>query len=405
MPNFRRSRYLIVTVEDLPDSADSSPAPESDDSASCLVLTMLLSGQHLLTAGREIELLRRISCKEWTPLESLAEKGIRPDRLELLARLGALLSDQPEEVFRRFIDRENCLADSHWPPGAAIFHLLNHHYESSNRPPGQVIDIELQEQRAEERSLQFLKTHGQPPPAFFKHEGATAIENLPLEVETSAALTAALLARRTCRYFDSSKEMPVASLSTLLRLAFGTWATRSLAGEQIQLLLKTSPSGGALHPIEAYPLLFKCEGKRSGLYHYRTDLHALALCREMTEDSARELAIRLAQGQLFVSTCSVVVILVARFDRNFWKYRERENSYAVVLQDAGHLSQTFQICASDLGLGAFYTAAINSELITGELALEYPAQAPIGLLGAGSRLRGPDSAYPIDAFDPEAQRS
>lgn len=97
----------------------------------------------------------------------------------------------------------------------------------------------------------------------------------------------------------------------------------------------------------------------------------------------------------------MVVILVARFDRNFWKYRERENSYAVVLQDAGHLSQTFQLLATELRLGTFYTAAINSDAITSFLELPYPAEAPIGLLGLGEKSESQPKSKELEPFKPK----
>ena len=53
------------------------------------------------------------------------------------------------------------------------------------------------------------------------------------------------------------------------------------------------------------------------------------------------------------------MIHVARFDRNFWKYAQHRKAYKAVLMDSAHLSQTFYLTAAHLGLGAFYTAAIN----------------------------------------------
>ena len=40
-------------------------------------------------------------------------------------------------------------------------------------------------------------------------------------------------------------------------------------------LKRTSPSGGGLHPVEAYPLIRNVEGIKPGLYHYDARDHAL----------------------------------------------------------------------------------------------------------------------------------
>ncbi len=115
--------------------------------------------------------------------------------------------------------------------------------------------------------------------------------------------------------------------------------------------------------------------------------------RAIPEGDARRLAIYFAQGQGFVGTCAAIVILVARFDRNFWKYRRRENSYAVILQDAGHLAQTFQLAATGLGLAAFYTAAIQGEAIAERSGLRYPNESALGILGIGQgAAEDPDAA-------------
>lgn len=379
-----------MTLEDLggPQAAGSS-----------LVITSIVSGQHLLAAPGEAEKLSRISSSEWVEASRIGELDLLPERLEIFTRTGIVHDDSATGEQRLWLDREELLEASHWPPCAATFHLLNHYQESSNSPFGQVIDVSLQEREATERAARFIDAHGPPPGEFYVSAAIEAIDDLPLEIAPKP-LVETLLKRRTCRHFRPKESIALHDLSQLLRVSLGPWGIRRL-GSQTNLLLKTSPSGGSLHPIEGFPILFRCDGKKSGVYHYRADRHALALLKEIAEEELRPLAVHLAQGQDFVGTCSFLVVLVARFDRNFWKYRERENSYAVVLQDVGHLSQSFQLVATEAGLGAFYTGAINSEALTELLGLRYPAEAPIGILGFG--VAEPDSERPssIEAFHPE----
>lgn len=394
MQLFRRSRFLLISFEKIRPSGKGS-AEES------LVLTSILSGDHLLTSTAELDRLCLVESDQWVTAQQLEDLGFRSERIDQMALLGVLITDKVEGPFEIIRQREETLSSGYWPPAAAIFHLLNHHHESRVVPIGKVVRTASRENEAQARAAAFTLAHGAPPPPFFSHGDNTDSIELPLELDETP-FREILLRRRTCRYFESSKPLPFKMVAQLLRLAFGAWSQRKLTGVG-ELLLKTSPSGGSLHPIEAYPVVLNCQGLQSGIYHYRVKDHALEKVLEQPEERLRNLAVAMTQGQEFVGSCAMLVILVARFARNFWKYRERENSYAVVLQDAGHLSQTFQLTATDLRLGAFYTAAINSEAICRVLQLDYPALSPVGILGVGYASGQTEQTTAIEPFEPEHQ--
>lgn len=396
MPKYRRSRFLLFTLEDLEDLDDVQAANPSS-----LVATSIVSGQHILLDAEEVERLRRVPCSRWVDQEFLLAGGFKQERIDELVDLGIFFSTSAGEDGAGFREKEELLEQSHWPPFAAAFHLLNHYHESRQTVFGHVVSVAQQELSGQEKARRFIGVHGPPPPEFHETADAGSLELLPLELRATP-LAEVLKNRRTCRRFEPGAAIALQDFSSLLRLVFGAWGIRRLAGT-LSLLLKTSPSGGSLHPVEAFPVIFKCEERESGLYHYRGDRHALAPFRKLEESELRRLAVHWAQGQDFVGTCSVLVLLVARFDRSFWKYRERENAYSVVLQDAGHLSQTFQLAATDLGLGSFYTGAINSDAMAEFLQLRYPAEAPLGILGAGIRSPGPELAAAIEPFSPDGQ--
>jgi hypothetical protein len=56
----------------------------------------------------------------------------------------------------------------------------------------------------------------------------------------------------------------------------GPHAAREESGAGAYAVLKTSPSGGARHPIEAYVLVRRVTGIRPGVYHYSVKRHALS---------------------------------------------------------------------------------------------------------------------------------
>ena len=64
-------------------------------------------------------------------------------------------------------------------------------------------------------------------------------------------------------------------------LLLWTWGhTHLLTDPQVgQYVLKTSPSGGARHPTEVYPVVLRVDGVEPGLYHYSVKNHGLELLR------------------------------------------------------------------------------------------------------------------------------
>src|SRR5262249_51913777 len=148
--------------------------------------------------------------------------------------------------------------------------------------------------------------------------------------------------------------LTVEQLAVLLGTVFGPTGIVD-HGNGYVLQKKTSPSGGALHPIEAYPIVRRVAGLAPGLYHYDAERHALELLEELMEDEATEYLRFATGGQTPFRHAQVAFVLTARFRRNFWKYWRQQDQYGVLLLDAGHLSQTLYLVATELGLDAFVT--------------------------------------------------
>ena len=76
-------------------------------------------------------------------------------------------------------------------------------------------------------------------------------------------------------------------------------------------------------------------------------------------------------------------MLAARFERAFWKYRNHQKALAAVLMDAAHLSQTLYLVCTELGLGAFVTAAVNNADIDEHLGLDGYGDGTVAVCGFG----------------------
>jgi SagB-type dehydrogenase family enzyme len=220
------------------------------------------------------------------------------------------------------------------------------------------------------------------PPRFRRRRGATrrALPDRPTP-RNPTRLDDALAARRTVREFGDA---PIA-LKDLSEIVRGTWGRTGWkdGGPMGRLPVKTSPSGGSLHPIECYVLAWNVRGLRPGLYHYDVAGDDL---RRLRSGDLRAAAVRAASGQRWVRRAAFLCVMTAVFERTLWKYRV-ENAYRVVWLDAGHLAQTFCLLATSRGLGPFTTAAIQDSYIEKLIGLDGVKEFPVYLCGAGIPAR------------------
>jgi len=239
----------------------------------------------------------------------------------------------------------------------------------------------------------FLRTQvaSKPRPARFKRIAGARGLRLPdprAASEDGLAFDRILRARRTTRDFS---RRPV-SLDDLAALVRGTWGQTGWLVDPVlgRLVAKTSPSAGALHPVEAYVLAWNVRGLRPGVYHYDVAGDAL---RRVRGGNPREAAIRAASGQRWVGGAAFLCVMTAVFARTLWKYRF-ESAYRTLWLDAGHLGQTFSLLATARGLGPFTTAAIQDSHLEQLLRLDGAREFPVYLCGAGMPARTKTSARP-----------
>jgi SagB-type dehydrogenase family enzyme len=252
-----------------------------------------------------------------------------------------------------------------WNPAASFFHLSTKDIYADEVTPEEIAFVE-----------QLAKEHPVPVP-LKKYAGVATIA-LPA-AKTDGEFTRVLRERRTWREFS---RQPVAreSLGKLLDLSFGIqgWEDVPTIGRLAQ---KTSPSGGALHPSEAYVLAMRVAGVAPGIYHYDAGRHRLQRIRGgMT---AAEIQSYLA-GQWWFRHAAFVVFVTAVFARNQWKY-DYARAYRAILIEAGHLCQTFCLTATWLGLAPFCTIAFADTKIERSLGIDGISESVIYAMGAGRR--------------------
>jgi putative peptide maturation dehydrogenase len=342
-----------------------------------VVLSILTGREHPLT-GEELELLLAIPASEWVEPPPADEEV-----LEGLVRRGLVLTDERAGPYAELRHQDELLAAYHWHPHAALFHAMTKWrdvevvfpVEVDGLPPAGELDA------------------GDPaPPPFAELPDARTVA-LTL-TPRSDGLFGTLARRRTTRSFDPAASLTEDQLSTLLYEVYGCRGTLDLDGEHVALR-KASPSGGGLHPTEVYPLLLRVEGIEPGLYHYQPRDHTLELVTVTTREDAEALVGELTCGQMFLASCGALFIMTARFDRSFWKYRRHARAYATLLLDAGHLSQTLYLVATELGLGAFVTGAINGANVEERLGLDPVEEGAIAICACGVPAGGQSRLEPV----------
>jgi len=152
--------------------------------------------------------------------------------------------------------------------------------------------------------------------------------------------------RQSIRSFKN-KAVAKNSLAQLL------WATQGITREQMGFEFRTSPSAGALYPIETYVVVHNVENIEQGIYHYAVADHQLEQLKK--GDFRLEIA-KAALDQDMAYSASAVFVWTAVFARSIWKYGQR--AYRYIYLDAGHIAANFALAAVALGLGSCQIGAL-----------------------------------------------
>lgn len=222
---------------------------------------------------------------------------------------------------------------------------------------------------------------GREQPPIYKSYPSHSRIRLADDSHVEAPLFQTLNRRKTVRDFSGRQ----VSFGQLSRIIYYTWGRISQykSREFGVLLHKTSPSAGARHPIEVYPVVNNVEGVAPGLYHYSVQDHSMEL---LQRGDFRERCIAYSAGQTWTEKASVLFIMTAMIGRTSWKYRV-PRAYRAFLLDVGHLSQTFLLVSSALGLGAFCIGIIGDTLIEKELNIDGVSETALFAVGVGQPTR------------------
>lgn len=320
----------------------------------------------------DVALLGSVGQTVWRQRAAL-EQQYGADAVARLLDCGLLVADPPQGALppelAHWRERDDTLRAQHWRPLSAVAHIYS-------RWRGMQSESGMQFPTFDD----LVKEYGQPPSPAVERGGAS--DAIALPAPPVDALDDVLLRRYTGRNFDTTAQVPLALAARLLQRTFGAQDRRMMAPDAY-VLKKTSPSAGGLHPCEAYVLVQRIDGVAPGLYHYHAVDHVLEPVQALAADEARQLALVAVADQQWFADAPFMVIVAARVFRNFWKYRNHAKAHRALLLDAGHLSQTLYMLATEAGLAGFVTAAINEVELEQALGLDPLTDAVIAVCGCG----------------------
>lgn len=152
--------------------------------------------------------------------------------------------------------------------------------------------------------------------------------------------------RRSIRRY-TDREMSDSIISRIL------WAVQGISSEDG---LRTSPSAGALYPLEIHLVAGEGSGLEPGIYRYVPEEHSLV--QEIVGDIREKLS-KAALSQPMVKNAFVSIVISAVYPRITSKYGKRGIRYAHM--EAGHAAQNVYLLGVELGIGTCAVGAFDDE--------------------------------------------
>lgn len=150
------------------------------------------------------------------------------------------------------------------------------------------------------------------------------------------------------------------------------WAAQGITSKNG---FRTTPSAGALYPLEIYLVAGRIEGLSPGVYHYTPVNHAL---EKITNGDVRLLLAEASLGQENVKLAPANIVITAIFSRTTKKYGQLGRDF--VLMEAGHAAQNIYLQSVSLKLGTVCIGAFDRNGVKKALVLQ---EEPLYILPLG----------------------
>ena len=196
---------------------------------------------------------------------------------------------------------------------------------------------------------------------------------LPAPAPLAGRLDDVLARRRS----SAAEVLRPVALDELAAILVGSYGASPRPGKPPR---RPVPSGGALYPLELYVAAATVRGLAPGLYHFQPFRRCLSLLAPL--DWSRFRAALVDPSPL--DTSAALVVVTAVFWRSRIKYGLR--GYRFGLLEAGHLVQTIQLAATDLGLFALPVGGFFDRRLDQLLGVDSLDEAAVYAVALGGSL-------------------
>ena len=199
---------------------------------------------------------------------------------------------------------------------------------------------------------------------------------LPPDREAAPSIAKLFRETRSIRDFDDRQPITLAELSQFL-----DGAVRALPRPgSPEPIARPYPSAGASSELELYLSVHICDGLAPGFYHYDAGAHALVSI-EVPSAELKALLTGGASAMGVTAPPQILITIAARFGRVSWKYCSI--AYALILKDAGVLTEALYLMATGMGLGGCAIGIANIDQFEKLTGVGFHIEGPVGQFALG----------------------
>jgi SagB-type dehydrogenase family enzyme len=332
--------------------------------------------QHALSVESE-RVLRWFS--DWRDFDTVRALGDEYLGIaERLLEVGVLVAEDSAE---HAIEQRVLANWGAWGPAARYLHF-------ASRTLTGMRFLSAAEDTAEMRTKAYAHAQAGATPALAKKYPDRPLIPLPAERPDDGAwprrnLLDALYGRRSTRRFAPGA-LALEELGALLQVVGGFVDVLEQADGPAAL--KTSPSAGALHPVELYVHAQSVDGLAPGSYHFAPTRGGL---EELGRGAGERRSLTAVGGQPWLAEAPALILFTAVIERLQWRYRS-PRAYRDLLIGLGHLSQTALLLSSAMGLGAVFATAVCDEDLEQLIDIDPTAEILLGVTALGHPAENED---------------
>jgi SagB-type dehydrogenase family enzyme len=149
-----------------------------------------------------------------------------------------------------------------------------------------------------------------------------------------------------------------------------------------ELLLRPVPAAGAIHELEAYLVVNRCDDLERGLYHYHAEQHTLHRLAAGERELSALIENAAASWAKPDDPPQALIVLTSRFSRLAWKYEGI--AYRLTLLNAGAAIECLYLLATEMQLACSAIGGGDSAVFAAATGLDPFEETSIAEFAIGS---------------------